>query len=77
MKLPHWARPAAVGAAFVGAGTLGYVYLYATPRAALDKQLSAQRATNAQYESAVKERRRVSEAIKAVASTTLGAKSST
>jgi hypothetical protein len=63
-----------VGAAFVGAGTLGYVYLYATPRAALDKQLSAQRATNAQYESAVKERRRVSEAIKAVASTTLGAK---
>ncbi len=74
MKLPAWTRSAVAGAAFLLAGALGYVYLYAGPRATLDKQLTSQRAINLQYETGVKERRRVSEALKGLAATTLGAK---
>ena len=74
MKLPSWWRPAAAGVVFVGALAFGYVQLYATPRGELDRQLASQRATNAQIESALRERRRVAEELKAIAATTLGSK---
>ena len=72
MELPVWARPAGAAAGILAAVGLGYYYLYASPRAAIEAKLAAQQSLNASYESELKDRKRLSDRLKALAATTLG-----
>jgi hypothetical protein len=73
MNLPVWARPAIAGAVLLGASGLGYAYLYAVPRNAIQGKLEAAQQLNAAYETELKDHKRVKDRLKAIAATTLAA----
>src|SRR5205814_1762676 len=74
MNLPRWARPALAGVVLAGAAAGGYWGFYASPRAALERDLERQFAINARYAEELKDKDQVSGALKAFATTTLGSK---
>jgi hypothetical protein len=73
MKRSLVIRRAAAGLAFVGAAALGYSYLYAKPRAALEKQLGSLRQANRALDQDLRDRRQVNQELRTLAASTLAA----
>lgn len=69
-----WIKPAIAAVVLAGSAFAGYVLLYARPLAELRTKLEGQRSANAGYEQELKDRRRVTQELRAFSAGTLGSK---